>query len=120
MTDRLPDLAAWLASEIAEVEAKLAANPPMCTLDREGVTGPGLKELEGRYVLLGRARRLLEAGSDLSSLDHDVRKAEMIAHASRSPSPQWIGYARGLAEAFGDVRRRIEGPTSDVPRTDPT
>lgn len=113
MTDRLTPLAAWLASEIAEVEAKLAANPPMCTLDREGSAPPGLKELEGRYALLRRARRLLEAGRDLSSLDHEVQKAEMIAHASRDASPQWIGYARGLSEAFEEVRRRLLGPTGD-------
>jgi hypothetical protein len=120
VTDRRPDLAAWLASEIAAVEAKLAANPPMCALDREGAAPPGLKELEGRYALLRRARRLLEDGGELSSLDHEVEKAERIAHASRGASPQWIGYARGLAEAFGDVRRRVEGPTGAFPRTDPT
>lgn len=108
MTHHTVALPAWLEQEIAHVEAKLAANPPMCTLDRQGSTPPGLKELEGRYAMLRRARRLLEAGEDFAQLDLEVRKAEQIAQASRNASPQWSGCARGAADAVADIRRRVD------------
>lgn len=113
MTDRLVSLSAWLDQEIAEVEAKLAANPPMCTLDRQRSAPPGLKELEGRYAMLRRGRRLLEIGGDLACLDHEVQKAEQIAHASRSASPQWIAYARGVAGARDDIRRLVDSSADE-------
>lgn len=113
MTDSLVSLSIWLDREIAEVEAKLAANPPLCTLDRHGSAPIGLKELEGRYAMLRRGRRLLHAGRDLADLDHEVHKAEQIAHASRDASPQWIGYARGVAGARDDIRRQRELPAGE-------
>jgi hypothetical protein len=103
-------LSAWIEKEIAQVEAKLSANPPMCTLDRQGSTPPGLKELEGRYALPRRARRLLEAGESFASLDLEVRKAEQLAKASRNASPQWVGYARGAAGAVADIRQQTSLP----------
>lgn len=102
-------LSAWLDAEIADVEERLAANPPMCTLDRQGAATQGLKELEGRHAILRRARRLLETGGDLAMLEHEVRKAQAIADASRNASPQWRGYANGAATALADLRCRVDG-----------
>lgn len=120
MTDPLAIPSDWLDAEIANVEAKLAENPPMCALDRQGAAPAGLKELEGRYALLRRARRVIETGGVLADLAHEVQKADMIARASRSASPQWIGYARGVASAFEEIRSRLQTPASDEPGEDRT
>lgn len=109
----------WLDAEIADVEARLSAHPPTCTLDRQGAAPPGLKELEGRYALLRRSRKLIGTGGELSDLDREVHKAEQIARASRVANPQWIGYARGVAAARDDVRGRMADVPRDATTADP-
>jgi hypothetical protein len=100
------DLREWLELEIAAVEAQLADNPPMCSLDRQGAAPRGLKELEGRYAALRRARHLLAAGGDLARLTDEVGKVQRMAHAGgKAASPQWAGYARGVTEAVAEIRR---------------
>lgn len=119
VTDGHVDCLSWLDAEIAHVEGRLAAQPPMCTLDRPGSAPPGLKELEGRYALLRRARKLIDTGGDLSDLGHEVHQAEQIARASPGASPQWIGYARGVAVALDDIRRRKAGSPRHAASSEP-
>jgi len=109
---RCMDLGDWLAREFVAVETQLAANPPLCALDRRGAAPRGLKELEGRYAALRRARRLLETGEDLALLDGEVSKAQRMSRVGGGEaSPQWAGYARGVSEAVAEIRKRaVESP----------
>ena len=103
-------VAAWLddmvARSAASMEVELGGETA-CRIHKDGRVTGGLKYHEGRLAAFAEARRIVRRGS-ASSEDvrayHERWRAELDRRIDTAPpSPPWIAYATGGAEAADEV-----------------
>lgn len=111
------DTQTWLSIEIAHVEAALQGQGPTCQLDRKHATPPSLKETEGRYAILRRARRLMERGESLIALAAEADKARAFIASGEGVvrDPAWLAYFKGVLRAVEDLQQADAAPGDLAP-----
>lgn len=98
----------WLADEIAQLEARLQGQGPVCQLDRQQASPPSLKADEGRYAMLRRAMRLRERGDAIPVLQAEAAKARAFLNgdAGLARDPVWRAYHAAVLAAVEELLRR--------------